>query len=100
MPGGARIKTAWVDGKPPRYWTVFGIALLLFVCLWVFAALNIRRFGRPTPGSFHSVAMLEGGSIRFYPAILFRLATRGLVIVMVWTFVLGVVMAFKRKIVP
>lgn len=44
--------------------------------------------------------MLEGGSIRFYSAILLRLATTGLFIVMVWTFVLGVVMAFKRKIVP
>ena len=100
MPAGAGIKAVWVDGKPPRYWTISGILLLVFVCLWLLAVLNLGKLGRPVPDALHPVAVLEGSHNQFYPGPLFFLVHRGLFVIMGWTFVLGVIMAFKRKMVP
>jgi hypothetical protein len=100
MPGGSRNhRFVWIDGKPPRYWVVLGILFLVFVLLWILALINFERFGRPAPDSFHSTAVLEDTGIRFYPPFLFWLVYLGLFVVMAWMFGLGVIMAFKRKIV-
>ena len=90
-------KFVWSDGKPPRYWVVSALLFVAFVLLWLLALLNLDGSGRPVQDSFHSLAVLEDSHLRFYPAFLFWLVHRGLLLIMAWMLAPGLVMAFKRK---
>jgi hypothetical protein len=100
LPGGARMKVVWIDGKPPKYWVLLGRAFLAFCFVWVMVAIFFRRFGQTVPDSFHSSSRLYDGKLYYFPPIVLLLHDFGSFVVMAWMFVLAVIMAFYRKMVP
>ena len=100
MPGGGRPFTyVWVDGKAPRYWTVMAIALCVFVLCWFSIIGNLPRFATTKPDSIHSLSIMKGSFIQYYPPVVVWIAEYGLFMVMGWIFVLALIMAFKRTVV-
>jgi hypothetical protein len=100
VPGGSRIKVVWVDGKPPRYWVILGLTFLSFCLFWLMLELFFWRFGQAHPDGVYSSSRLGGDKVRYLPAIVLWLHDYGLFVVMAWMFVLAVIMAFYRKMVP
>ena len=100
MPGFGRIKVVWVDGKPPRYWVFLGLAFLSFSLVWLMLELLFWRFGQTHPDGMHSSSRLLSEKVYYFPAIVLWLHDYGLFVEMAWMFVLGVIMAFYRKMVP
>ena len=101
MPGGRRTHDyVWTDGKPPRAWVICGLLLLVFVGFWILLLVNGDRFESPVRDRFHSLAVMHDSRVVFYPAALFWFVNYGLFVIMGWMFILGVVMAIKRKAVP
>ena len=100
MPGGARYKVVWIDGKPPKYWVLLGRAFLAFCVVWVMLEILFWRFGQTVQDSIHSSSRLYHGKLYYFPPIVLWLHDFGLFIMMAWMFVLAVIMAFYRKMVP
>jgi hypothetical protein len=100
MPGGRVYKFVWVDGKPPRYWTICAIALLLFALGWLTLAHFFLRFGLTHPDAMHSSSRVFDDKVYYFPAAVLWLHDYGLFVVMAWMFVLALIMAFHRRMVP
>jgi hypothetical protein len=101
LPGGSRHhKFVWADGKPPKYWVILATAFLAFCFIWVLLVVFFWRFGQAVPDSMHSSARLFDGKIYYFPAFVLWLRDFGLLIVMAWMFILAVIMAFYRIMVP
>jgi hypothetical protein len=101
LPGGSRyFKVVWTGGKPPRYWVILSIPFLAFCLVWVLFKVFFWRFGQNMPDSMHSSARFFYGRIYYFPALVLWMHDFGLFVVMAWIFVLGVIMAFYRKMVP
>jgi hypothetical protein len=101
LPGASsRFTYVWNEGKPPRYWVVLAVMLLIFVFFWVLTIHYLSSFARVKPDPMHSVSMMEGNVVRYYPPVVIWIAYYGLFIVMAWMFILAVIMAFKRTMVP
>src|SRR5216684_3582526 len=100
LPGGARYKVVWIDGKPPKYWVLLGRAFLAFCVVWVMLEILFWRFGQTVQDSIHSSSRLYHGKLYYFPPIVLWLRDFGLFIMMAWMFVLAVIMAFYRKMVP
>jgi len=101
VPGGTRAyKFVWVNGKPPRYWTILAIALLLFSLFWVMLAHFFWRFGLTHSDALHSSSRFFDDKVYYFPAVVLWLHDYGLFVVMAWMFVLAVIMAFYRRMVP
>ena len=98
--GGAPYKVVWVDGKPPKYWVLLGRAFLAFCLVWVMLQIFFWRFGQTSPDFIHSSSRLYDGKLYYFPPIVLWLHDFGLFIVMAWMFVLAVIIAFYRKMVP
>jgi hypothetical protein len=100
LPGGSRLHTpVWIDGKAPRYWVVMAVALLLFSLSWVLIIHYLHSFATTKPDAMHSLSMMTGNHVQYYPRIVVWVAEYGLFVVMVWMFILALIMAFKRRMV-
>ncbi len=70
MPGASHQYThVWDEGKPPRYWVLLGVTLLGFVLFWILTIHYFSSFAQTKPDSIHSVSMMEGNVVRYYPPV-------------------------------
>jgi hypothetical protein len=100
LPGGSRLyEPVWVDGKAPRYWAVMAVALILFSVSWVLIIWYLQGFATTKPDALHSLSMMKGNHIQYYPPVVVWVAEYGLFVVMVWVFILALIVAFKRTMV-
>ena len=101
MPGGYRaFNYVWDGGKPPRYWVVLVILLFCFLLVWLLTVHFLPSTSSIKSDNLHSVPRFAGNRIEFYPPVLVWVADYGLFVMMVWLFLLGLIMAFKRTAVP
>jgi hypothetical protein len=100
LPGGSRIKYVWVDGKPPKYWVILGVAFLVYCAVWILLVVFFWRFARSAPDALHFSSRMYNNKIYYFPSFVMWLHDFGLFIVMGWMFVLAAIMALYRKMVP
>lgn len=72
------------------------IGLLIFCLSCVLIIRYLPNFATTKPDATHSLAMMNGNHVQYYPPLAVWITEYGLFVVMVWTFILALIMAFKR----